>query len=542
MSFVHLHTHSHYSLLDGQPKIDDLIKKAKDLGMPALALTDHGVMYGLIEFYQKAKKAGIKPILGVEAYVARNGHKDKRPKIDDNPYHLLLLAKDETGYRHLIKLTTIAHLDGFYYRPRVDLELLEKYHEGLICCSACLQGEIAKNLMIDEKKAGETAIRYLKIFGEGNYYLEVQPHPNLTKQIEVNKRVIDLGKKLGIPVVTTNDIHYLNSDDDYAQDALLCIQTKKTLADTDRMSYLGEDFSMKTPEQMKNAWPNQPQIITNTLALAEKCNLELELRKTLLPHFEVPNGKTEEQYLTDLCQEGLKRRFGQNQVSEEITKRLDYELSVIAKTGFASYFLIVADFINWAKNNGIVVGPGRGSAAGSLVSYLTNITNIDPLKYDLLFERFLNLERISMPDIDSDFADARRDEVIDYVADKYGQDHVAQIITFGTMAARAAVRDVGRVMGLPYNYCDKVAKMIPMFMSLGQAIKTVPDLQGVMADPDGKRLLEIAKKLESVGNQSLAGWVKSGGAAKGVLESYGMPPSPPPSQSKSPDYRFKNQV
>ncbi len=496
MSFVHLHTHSHYSLLDGLAKIDGLIAKAKEYKMPALALTDHGVMYGLVEFYQKATKAGIKPILGVETYVARNGYKNKRPRIDDAPYHLVLLAKNDQGYRNLIKLITIAHLDGFYYKPRIDLELLAKYHDGLIGSSACLQGEIARHLINgDEKKAEEMAKEYLKILGEGNYYLEVQHHPNISHQAEVNQKILALGKKLGIPVIATNDVHYLNSDDDYAQDVLLCIQTKKTLADTDRMSYMGEDFSLHSPEKMKQFWAKHPEVISNTLEVANKCNFELELGKILLPHFKVPNGKTDTEYLTDLCQLGLKKRYGK-EISQEVKERLDYELGVIKKTGFAPYFLIVADFINWAKDNGIVVGPGRGSAAGSLVSYLTNITNIDPLKYDLIFERFLNPDRISMPDIDSDFADIRRDEVLDYVADKYGHDHVAQIITFGTMAARAAIRDVGRVMDLPYTYCDKVAKIIPMFMSLDQATKMVPEFQEVMVDPDGKRLIKIAKKLE----------------------------------------------
>ena len=497
MSFVHLHTHSHYSLLDGLPKIDELVKKAKQLGMPALALTDHGVMYGLVEFYQKATKAGLKPILGVEAYVARNGHQNKRPKIDDSPYHLILLAKNETGYKNLIKLTTIAHLDGFYYRPRIDFELLEKYHDGLICSSACLQGEIARNFSNnDDKKAEETAKRYQQLFGPGNYYLEVQHHPNIERQKEVNQKVFSLSKKLDIPVIATCDAHYLNADDDYAQDVLLCIQTKKILADTDRLSYIGEDFSLRSPDQLKKDWADHPEVIANTLAVAEKCSFKLELGKTLLPHFPVPNAKTDIEYLADWCQGGLKKRYGEAPVSKKIKERLDYELGVIAKTGFASYFLIVADFINWAKNNDIVVGPGRGSAAGSLVAYLTNITNIDPLKYDLIFERFLNPERISLPDIDTDFADTRRNEVLEYVATKYGRDHVAQIITFGTMAARAAIRDVGRVMGLPYSYCDRAAKLVPMFMSLDQAIKIVPDLQEIMTDPDGKRLLEIAKKLE----------------------------------------------
>ena len=497
MSFVHLHVHSHYSLLDGLSKIDGLVDKAVRNKMPALALTDHGVMYGAVEFYQKAKKAGIKPIIGVEAYVARNSHKDKGSRMDGRPYHLVLLAKNNIGYHNLIKLTTIAHVDGFYYKPRIDLELLEKYSEGLIGLSACLQGEVAKNFVDgSDDQAEEAAQRYLKIFGKDNFYLEVQHHPSIEKQAIANKKIFELGKKLNVPVVATTDSHYLNSDDDYAQDILLCIQTKKTISDTDRMSYLGEDFSLKTPKEMARDWEDHPEVIANTLKVAEKCNLEIELGKILLPKFDVPSGQSPDDYLKDLCQVGLENKYKNTDNQAEIQTRLNYELEVIKKTGYASYFLIVSDFINWAKNNDIVVGPGRGSAAGSIVAYLTNITNIDPLKYDLIFERFLNPERVSMPDIDTDFADIRRDEVIDYVADKYGEDHVAQIITFGTMAARASIRDVGRAMGLPYAFCDKVAKMIPMFMGLEESINKIPELQEVMVEPDGKRLLEIAKKLE----------------------------------------------
>lgn len=496
MSFVHLHTHSHYSLLDGLTKIDDLVIKAKALGMPSVALTDHGVMYGLVEFYQKAKKAGIKPILGVEAYVARNGHTNKRPGVDVSPYHLILLAKNLTGYHNLIKLTTIAHMDGFYYKPRIDFELLKKYHEGIICTSACLAGEVARNIMNSDMAAAEkTAKDYEKLFGKGNYYLEVQNHPTIAAQKIVNEKVFELSKKLNIPVVATCDSHYLNKDDDYAQDVLVCIQTKKTLADTDRLSMIGDDYSLKSPRQVAEEWKDHPEVVANTLELAEKCNVELELGKTLLPNFEVPGKQTDVQYLREICEQGLKKRFGKN-VTKEIRERMEYELSIIEKTGFSSYFLIVSDFITWAKNNKIVVGPGRGSAAGSLVAYLSNITNIDPLKYDLIFERFLNPERISMPDIDTDFADTRRDEVLEYVAQKYGRDHVAQIITFGTMAARAAIRDVGRVMGLPYSYCDRVAKLIPMFSSLDDAVKAIPEMQEVITDPDGKRLIDIAKRLE----------------------------------------------
>lgn len=495
--FVHLHTHSHYSLLDGLAKIDDLVKKAKSLNMTALALTDHGVMYGSVEFYQKAKKAGIKPILGVEAYVARDKHTNKRPGIDVKPYHLLLLAKNETGYKNLIKLTTIAHVDGFYYKPRIDHELLKKYSEGLICSSACLAGEVARHFVNgDDAKAEEAARWHMKVFGKDNYYLEVQHHPSIPEQALVNEKIFLLAEKLGLKVIATGDVHYLNSDDDMAHDALVCIQTKKILSDTDRMSMVGEDFSLQSPEMMAEHWKEHPEVIKNTMEIAEKCSVELQLGKTLLPRFEVPSGKTDFEYLQEKCEEGLLKRYGEQNISSEMRTRLDYELSIIQKTGYSSYFLIVADFINWAKDNGIVVGPGRGSAAGSLVAYLVEITNIDPLKYDLIFERFLNPERVSMPDIDTDFADTRRDEVIDYISQKYGRDQVAQIITFGTMAARAAIRDVGRVMGLPYAYCDKVAKMVPMFTDLKTAIETVPELKEVSNEPDGKRLLEMAKKLE----------------------------------------------
>lgn len=497
MSFVHLHNHSHYSLLDGVTKIPDLVNKTKELNMSAIALTDHGVMYGLVEFYQKAKAAGIKPILGVEAYVARDKHTDKRPGIDVSPYHLILLAKNLAGYKNLIKLTTIAHLDGFYYKPRIDFELLEKYHEGIICTSACLAGELARDFLNDDdKKAEATAKRYLELFGKGNYYLEVQHHPTIKKQIFVNKKVLALAKKLDIPVVATGDTHYLNKDDDYAQDVMICIQTKKTLAETDRMSMMGEDYSLKPPEQVIEEWKDYPEVIANTLELANKCNVELELGKSLLPNFKVPKGKTDITFLRELCEEGLKLRYDTTKVSKEIRDRLEYELGVIGETGYSSYFLIVADFINWAKDNKIVVGPGRGSAAGSLVAYLTNITNIDPLKYDLIFERFLNPERISMPDIDTDFADTRRDEVLQYIANKYGRDQVAQIITFGTMAARAAIRDVGRAMNLPYSYCDRVAKLIPMFTTLTEAVNAIPEMQEILLEPDGRRLIEIAKRLE----------------------------------------------
>jgi DNA polymerase-3 subunit alpha len=468
--------------------------------MPALALTDHGVMYGAIEFYQKAKKAGIKPIVGVEAYIARNGMENKRAKIDEKPYHLVLLAANLEGYKNLIKITSAAHLKGFYYKPRIDLDFLKKHSQGLIGLSACLQGQVPRAILNEDLKLAErSALELQEIFGKGNFCLEVQDHPNIPRQSEINNAIFQIGSKLDIPIVATNDLHYPSKEDDIYHDILICLQTKQKQSETNRMSYMGEDFSFKSPETMQRAFADHPEVLTNTVKIAEKCNLELELGKITLPHFDLPPDTTADGYLSELCELGLDRRYPDHKNDPAVRKRLDYELSVIKKTGFASYFLIVQDFVNWAKNNGIVVGPGRGSAAGSIVSYLTNITNIDPLKYSLLFERFLNPERISMPDIDLDFADTRRDEVINYVENKYGKDHVAQIITFGTMAARAAVRDAGRVLGLSYTYCDKIAKLIPMFTTIEQALNIIPELKELYSnEADGKKLIDSARKLEGV--------------------------------------------
>ncbi len=502
MKFTHLHIHSHYSLLDGLTKIDELIKKAVDDGCTSLALTDHGVMYGVIEFYQKCKKAGIKPIIGVETYLAPGSRFDKNSKSDERNYHLVLLAKNEIGYHNLIKLTSIAHLEGFYYKPRIDWEVLVKYKEGLIALTACLAGEIPKLIEADNLiKAKKRILEYAEVFGKDNFYLELQNHPNLEGQDKVNKALINFSRELNIPLVATNDIHYLNKEDDEAQDVLLCLQTKKKKDDRDRMTMVGDDYSFKGVKEMIEAFKDVPEAISNTQKIADDCNLEIELGKIQLPYFNTPENQNIDDYIYKLCRDGLVVRYGKTyeKIDLAIKERMDYELSVIKKMGWPSYFLIVSDFVNWAKNNKIVVGPGRGSAAGSLVSYLLNITNIDPLKYDLLFERFLNPDRISMPDIDMDFADIRRDEVLKYVEEKYGHDHVSQIITFGTMAARAAVRDVGRVLGYPYELCDKLAKMIPMFSKINQAVEEISELKELYkTDPASKQIIDYAKRLEGV--------------------------------------------
>ncbi len=497
--FTHLHVHSHYSLLDGMAKIEGLLAEAKKYKMTSLAITDHGVMYGVIEFYQKALAAGIKPIIGVEVYLAPNGRHNKRAKIDEKPYHLVLLAKNETGYKNLIKLTTIAHLEGFYYKPRIDKEVLKKYSEGLIALTACLGGEIPKLIINNQNNKLEEALsEYQEIFGPDNFYLEVQHHPGEPEQALVNKKMFELSEKFHIPVVATNDVHYINKEDADIQDILLCLQTKKKKSETaNRLYMMADDYSFRSPQEMMEGFKNHPEVIANTQKIVEACNLKIELGVTKLPSFALPAGQTADEYLVKLCEERLPKHYPNK--SPEVINRFNLELGVIKKTGFAPYFLIVQDFVNWAKENGIVVGPGRGSAAGSIVSYILNITNVDPLPYGLVFERFLNPERISMPDIDLDFADIRRDEVIRYVENKYGRDRVAQIITFGTMAARAAIRDVGRVLDYPYGFCDKLAKMVPMNMTLDTATDRVQELKNYYeSNADVRKIIDAAKKLEGV--------------------------------------------
>lgn len=496
MSFVHLHTHSHYSLLDGVPKIPELIAAAKKAGMPALALTDHGNLYGAIEFYQEAKKNGIQPIIGLEAYIAPNGIEEKTAK--ERPYHIILLAKNNEGYKQLIQLVSLAHLEGFYKKPRIDMEMLKKHSSGLIALSGCLSGHVARSLLthgIEETKKVITS--YQDIFGKDHFYLEVQENPNTPEQTTVNNGILALHHELGTPLVATNDVHYIEKDDAEAQDVLVCIQTKNLLANPDRFSMRSEDYSFTSAQEMEKRFAQYPGAVSNTLKIAEMIDIDITLGEIQTPHFALPEGKTEGSFLEELCEVGLEKRY--KTITEEIRERLTYELDIIQKTGFASYFLIVQDFINWAKKEQIAVGPGRGSAAGSIVAYLTGITDIDPIEYDLLFERFLNPERISQPDVDTDFADIRRNDVLRYVEERYGKDHVAQIITFGTMAARASIRDVGRVLGLSYGYCDRIAKMIPMFTTLTQAIDEVSELSALISeDSDAERLVRIAKKLEGV--------------------------------------------
>lgn len=493
MTFVHLHVHSEYSLLDGACKIDELVNQAAEYNMPAVAITDHGVMYGIIDFYKIAKEKGIKPILGCEVYLAPSSRFDKKQRTD--LYHLILLAKDFEGYKNLTKLVSLSFLEGFYYKPRVDKDLLKKYSKGLIALSSCLAGEIPTYILQNNIDKAKSAIsEYLDIFGE-DFYLELQDN-NLQEQKYVNSILIKLAKEFNVPLVASNDVHYLKKEDAEIHDILLCIQTGSKLNDKDRLRFQSNEFYFKSPEEMETIFRNIPEALENTVKIAEKCNVELPLNNIILPVFEVPEGETLDSYFEKLCWEGAKKRFGDN-IPEHIKERLEYEISIIKQMGFSGYFLIVQDFVNYAKSRNIPVGPGRGSAAGSLVSYVLGITNIEPTRWGLIFERFLNPERVTMPDIDIDFCFERRDEVIDYVRNKYGKEHVAQIITFGTMAARASVRDVGRVLDVPYNEVDRIAKLIPPNTSIEEALQTSEELKNLFeSNPQAKKIIDIAKKIE----------------------------------------------
>jgi DNA polymerase-3 subunit alpha len=500
--YVPLHVHTEFSLLDGAIRVDDLIAKALEFKLPAVAMTDHGNLYGAIDFYKRVSKAGLKPVIGCEVYVAPKTRFDRghNTGAHDRSFHLILLCKDIHGYRNLTRLVSLAYLEGFYYKPRIDRDVLEQHSGGLIGLSACLKGEIPHYLaagMID--KARETALEYRRIFGADNFFLEVQAN-ELAEQEEVNRQLIELSNELHIPVVATNDCHYLRKEDAKAHDVLLCIQTGKTLQDTDRMRFSKDSFYFKSPEEMKEAFKDLPQAVTNTRKVAERCNLDFTFDEFSLPRFMLPEGENVNDYLRKLSEQGLSKKTG-GTFSEEYGARLERELQMIEKMGFSSYFLIVWDFINYAKSRSIPVGPGRGSAAGSLVAYSLDITDIDPIKYGLLFERFLNPERVSMPDIDVDFCMDRRSEVIEYVTERYGKDHVAQIITFGTMQARAAIRDVGRAMNIPYSDVDRVAKLVPLVakITLKAAIEMEPKLKELYeSDPQIKELIDVAQKLEGI--------------------------------------------
>ena len=500
MNFTHLHVHTEYSLLDGSNKINEYVSRVKELGMKSAAITDHGVMFGCIDFYKAAKAAGIKPILGCEVYVAPGSRFDKeKGKEEDRYYHLVLLAETQEGYQNLIKIVSYGFVDGFYYKPRVDMELLEQYHEGIIALSACLAGEVARNLARGFYEEGkEAALRYEKIFGKGNFFLELQDH-GIPEQRQVNHELIRMSRETGIELVATNDVHYTYSSDAEAHDILLCVQTGKSLKDENRMRYEGGQYYVKSEEEMRRLFPYAPEAIENTGKIAERCNVEIEFGVTKLPKFDVPDGYTAWEYLNKLCFEGLDKRYTDNK--EELKKRLNYELGVIKDMGYVDYFLIVWDFIRYAREHGIMVGPGRGSAAGSLVSYTLGITKLDPIKYDLLFERFLNPERVSMPDIDVDFWFERRQEVIDYVVEKYGKDQVVQIVTFGTMAARGVIKDVGRVMDVPYVQCDTIAKMIPqeLNITIDKAMKANPELKKIYeTDETVRKLIDMSRRLEGL--------------------------------------------
>lgn len=500
MAFAHLHVHTEYSLLDGACRMERLLDAAKEMGQTAVAITDHGCMYGVVEFYKAAKKRGIQPILGCEVYVARRTRFDKVHELDGENRHLVLLCENETGYHNLLALVSKAWVEGFYSKPRVDLDLLREHHEGLIALSACLAGEIPRALTRgDYEGARKAALRYEGIFGRGNFYLELQDH-GMAEQKRINPQLIRLSRETGIPLVATNDCHYIAPEDSRMHRVLLCIQTGRTIEDENAMEFGSEEFYFKSEEEMRALFPDVPEAADNTVKIAQRCQVELEFGKTKLPAFFTPDGSDNLEFFRRLCQEGLIRRYGEDP-PQEYRDRLEYEIRVISQMGYVNYYLIVWDFIRYARSVGIPVGPGRGSGAGSLAAYCVGITNVDPMRYDLLFERFLNPERVSMPDFDIDFSDERRDEIIGYVVDKYGADHVAQIVTFGTMAARGALRDVGRALNIPYNKVDQVAKLVPLSlgMTLDTAMKQSKELrEKVEADPQVKELWDMARKVEGM--------------------------------------------
>ncbi len=499
MSFVHLHVHTEYSLLDGACRIDGIMDRVKELGQTAVAITDHGVMYGCIDFYKAAKAAGVKPIIGCEVYVARRRMADRVHGIDNDPYHLVLLCENRKGYENLCLMVSEAFIDGFYGKPRVDLELLEKHHEGLIALSACLAGAIPQYLMEEDYDAAKKyALKMADIFGEGNFYLELQDH-GIDEQRPVNQGVMRLARETGLPLVVTNDAHYLRREDAAMQDVLLCIQTGKTVDEPNRMKFQTEEFYLKSEEELRLLFPNCDEAFENTAKIAERCNLEFTFHEYHLPSFPVPEGYNNEEYFRELCNNGFKERY--ENPPQAYIDRLEYEIGVISRMGYVNYYLIVWDFIRYAKEQGIPVGPGRGSGAASIVAYCMHITEVDPMKYALIFERFLNPERVSMPDFDTDFCQERRPEVIEYVMRKYGADHVAQIATFGTMAARGAIRDVGRALNFTYAETDVVAKLVPttLHITLKEALEISPKLKEMYdGDERVKKLIDTAMSLEGM--------------------------------------------
>src|SRR3990167_2148073 len=508
MSFVHLHLHTGYSLLDGMCKIEDVIARAIEYKMPAVAVTDHGSLYGAFKFYTKALDAGIKPIIGVEVYMAKKSRFDKQPGIERDQYHLTLLAKNLNGYKNLMKLVTIAHLEGFYYKPRIDFEVLEKHHDGIIALSGCLNGELSSTILDNQQKEAEKIVEKYQAVFKDDYYIELQRHPKIEELEGVNKELIKLSRKFGVPIVATNDVHYLDESDAYAQEILLCIQTQRTIIEKDRPLSMIDvpDYYFKSSQVMKGLFIDLPEAVENSLKIAEKCDLKIPYGKWILPEFATPEGVSVESFLKKLVSERRKRVGSYDQ--KMVDKRVEYELNIITSKGYATYFLIVSDFVNWAKSHGIAVGPGRGSVAGSLVAYILGITDINPIDYNLPFERFLNPERPTPPDIDIDFADTRRDEVLRYVTHKYGEDKVAQIITFGTMEARLAVRDVTRALGHSYSQGDRIAKMIPFGkqgfgMTIAGALEESAQLKfAYQTEPETKKILDVARRLEGLPRHS----------------------------------------